>query len=61
MKTVEVTFILEIDTDDENYVERVVNEMDYDFSYVQMVDVDGTNLEERNFIVDSYMKDFDIF
>lgn len=60
MTKVQVTLYLEIDSDDEEQIERIINELDYDFSYCRMIDTDGTNLEEKNYILTTELDSFDI-
>lgn len=57
---VKVEIIMDVDVDTEEQLEEVIQEMDYDFTYVQVDEGVGKTLTDRNLITNTEIRDFEI-
>ena len=62
MTVVEITFKVEIDSDDEKQIENIIESIGEDvvLSYTRIEDLDGTNLEEKEYVLHQELVGHDI-
>lgn len=62
MTVVEITLRVEIDSDDEKQIENIVESIteNANLSYTRIIDLDGTNLEEKEYVLHHELVNHDI-